>query len=111
MFERFWLDHPDFKSKIKQWWHQTLMIRGMKMICIQAKLKHIKAHLWTWNQEVFTNIFKENIVLEEQLEGLHNAYINEEISQDSILVEKDLMKQWEEICLQEEIPWKQKSRV
>eukprot|EP00253_Pinus_taeda_P020338 PITA_20338 len=44
-FEKFWLSHPDFTSKIKKWWSKLIGIRGTKMYNLQAKLKHIKTRL------------------------------------------------------------------
>jgi len=67
-FEKFWLSHPEFISKIKQWWNDPLETRGTKIFKLQDKLKHIKTRLKSWNQEVFGNIFKDKKLLEDQLE-------------------------------------------
>jgi len=64
-FEKFWFSHPEFLPKIEQWWNEPLGIRGTKMLILQAKLKHIRARLKSWNQEVFGNIFKEKKKMED----------------------------------------------
>ena len=45
------------------------------------------------------------------METIHNNWIQGIISQDSIDTEKELMQKWNEGCRQEEILWKQKSRI
>jgi len=34
-FEQFWLDHPDFKANIQDWWRQAEVSRGSKMYRFQ----------------------------------------------------------------------------
>jgi len=64
-FEKFCLSHPYLTSKIKHWWHELLDTRGTKMYQFQAQLKHLKAWLRSWNEEVFGDIFKDKKALEE----------------------------------------------
>eukprot|EP00253_Pinus_taeda_P030366 PITA_30366 len=91
-FEKFWLSHPEFTSKIEQWWSEPLGIRGNKMFILQAKLKHIKIRLKTWNQEVFGNIFKEKNKLEEQMEQIHKEWIQGNINQETMNTEQKLIQ-------------------
>ena len=44
------------------------------------------------------------------MEEIHNEWIQGNTSRESIDMEKQLMKKWDERCEQEEILWKQKSR-
>lgn len=110
-FEKFWLSHPKFTSKIKQWWIEPIGIRGTRMYILQAKLKHIKNKLKSYNQEVFGNIFKEKKVLEDQLEQIHKEWIQGNINQETMNTKQTLMQNWQARCQQEEILWKQKSRI
>lgn len=50
-------------------------LRGTKMYKLQGKLKHIKNRIKEWNIKVFGNTFKEKIKIEEQLEKIHNEWI------------------------------------
>jgi len=61
------------------------------MYLLQAKLKHIKAKIKVWNHEVFGNIFKEEKKLEEQMEHIHEGWIQGNIDQDTVDREKNLM--------------------
>ena len=81
-------------------------IEGTKMFKLQARLKFIKAKLKSWNREVFSNIFADKHHLEQQLEEIHNTWIQGGMSQESIDMERNLMQQWNERCKQEEILWK-----
>jgi len=110
-FEKFWLIHPEFTTKIKQWWSELIGIRGTKMFILQAKLKHIKTRLKSWNQEVFGNIFKEKKKLEEQLEQTHKEWIQGNINQETTNTEQKIMQDWQTRCQQEETLWKKKSRI
>lgn len=109
-FERFWLSHPYFLKNIKSWWQEPINTRGTKMYRLQAKLRHIKACLKTWNHEVFGNIFKDKKDLENQLTLIHTDWLNGNINQETINQEQTLMQKWNQRCQQEEILWKQKSR-
>lgn len=110
-FENFWLSHPEFTSKIKQWWSEPIGIRGTKMYMLQDKLKHLKTRLKSWNQEVFGNIFKEKKVLEEQLEQIHKEWIQGNMTQETRNTEQKLMHELQTRCQEEETLWKQKSRI
>jgi len=55
-FEAFWLNHPDFMGKMKQWWTYSPIRIGNKMYTFQQKLKHIKEEIKKWNGETFGNI-------------------------------------------------------
>eukprot|EP00253_Pinus_taeda_P010716 PITA_10716 len=90
-FEKFCNSHPKFTSKIEQWWSELLDIRGTKMFILQAKLKHIKTRLKTWNQEVFGDIFKEKKKLEEQMEQIHKEWIQGNINQETMNTEQKLI--------------------
>jgi hypothetical protein len=41
-FEQFWLDHPDFQAKIKDWWREAEVSHISKMYRFKQKLKKIK---------------------------------------------------------------------
>jgi len=56
------------------------------------KKKHIKAKIKIRNHEVFGNIFKEKNKLEEQLEHIHEGWIQGKINQETMDKEKILMQ-------------------
>jgi hypothetical protein len=76
------------------------------MYKFQHKLKKFKLQLKEWNKNVFGNIFQAKKGIEQCLEELQHEFI----LQGCTKVEK-LQLQLEERQKQEEILWKQKSRV
>jgi len=58
-FEKFWIDHPTFKEKIKQWWQEEQKKQGNRMFKLYKKLKYIKNKLKEWNRDIFGNINTE----------------------------------------------------
>jgi len=39
---KFWMEHPNFKENIKQWWSEEKPNQGTRMLKLYKKLKHIK---------------------------------------------------------------------
>ena len=58
-FEKFWLEHKDFKGLVHQWWQELDFIGGTRMYNFQQKIKTLKAKILTWNKEDFGNIFSD----------------------------------------------------
>jgi hypothetical protein len=110
-FESFWIEHPTFKENIKLWWKEKIQEQGTKMFRLQRRLKHIKEKLKQWNKEVFENIDQAKKVLEEKMAWLQEQCIQEGYNEERKKEENQLIQDWEAICKQEEILWRQKSRV
>eukprot|EP00253_Pinus_taeda_P017934 PITA_17934 len=87
-FENIWLSHPDFTSNIEKWWSEDLQFQGSKMYLLHKRLKHIKFSLKEWNKKDFDGFDK---VKSDQGDKHH--------------------QECENLCKQEEIFWRQKSRV
>ena len=81
------------------------------MFKLQCRLKHIKNRIKDWNTTEFGNIFQENNIIEGKLNQIHKEWASGNHSKDSSEQEKVLMQQWQLRCQQEEILWKQKSRI
>eukprot|EP00253_Pinus_taeda_P008761 PITA_08761 len=77
-FENFWLSHPEFTSKIKQWWSEPLGIRGTKMYILQAKLKHIKTREQAI-RDLLTSIPK--LITDDQNKALNRTITLEEVEE------------------------------
>ena len=58
-FEKIWLTHLNFETKIKEWCKESSIIKGSTMMKFQQRLKLIKARLKEWNKEEFGNIHQE----------------------------------------------------
>eukprot|EP00253_Pinus_taeda_P033628 PITA_33628 len=110
-FENIWLSHPDFINNIEKWWAEDLQIQGMNMFILYKRLQRIKFRLKESNKEVFGNIFVEKKAVEAKLEELNQALITMGFDKvKSQLVDKH-HQEWENLCKQEEIFWRQKSRI
>lgn len=77
---------------------------------LARKLKLLKNDLKKWNKEVFGNLEERKSRAMSRLERLdqeraHNQ-INEQVDADRI----SIIKEREEIAIEEEISWRQKSR-
>jgi hypothetical protein len=81
------------------------------MYRFQVRLKHIKKKLKQWTQEVFKNIDQENKDIEEKMDRIQKICIQEGYNMERKNEESHLHQEWEKICKQEEILWRQKSRV
>jgi hypothetical protein len=110
-FERFWLIHPDFQTMAPIWWKEANIPFGSKMLCFQQRLKNFKQRLKLWNKKTFGNIFEAQQQLNEQMQLLQiqirNQGITEELGGQEALISQKL----DERRVQEEILWRQKSRV
>jgi transposase len=67
-FEKFWIEHPTFKEKIKQWWREEQPEKGTRMFNFYKKLKYIKYRLKEWNKDTFGNINQQKNNIEEKNE-------------------------------------------
>jgi exonuclease III len=110
-FEKFWLLHPDFQSLAKEWWAQAEIHHGSVMYRLQQRLKTFKILLKHWNVNSFGNIHHNIQNIEKQLEELQKIFISGTRTDDLAQKEEALRKQLEERRQQEEMLWKQKSRV
>eukprot|EP00253_Pinus_taeda_P030821 PITA_30821 len=110
-FENIWLSHPDFITNIEKWWAEDLQMQGTRMYLLHKRLKHIKLQLKEWNKKNFGNIFVEKKDVENKMQVLNQALIMEGFDK-AIGDQVDKHHQdWENLCKQEEIFWRQKSRV
>ena len=108
-FEGFWLTHPDFLSKMKEWWSSFQELEGSRMYVLQQRLKHIKECLNLWNKEYFDNITQDKCRPEQQLEDIQTKTMTDGFSEEDKIVEKSLMQELMQREKQEEILWQQKS--
>eukprot|EP00253_Pinus_taeda_P028344 PITA_28344 len=81
-----------------------------KMHTIQLKLKEIKGKI-KWNREEFGNIMEEKQKLEKEMENIQQEIILEGRDEEWSKEEGRIINQLEERRKQEEIMWRQKSRI
>jgi exonuclease III len=110
-FEKFWLAHPDFQRLAKSWWEQAAIDHGSCMYRFQQRLKNFKQSLKYWNKNSFGNILQDIKDIENKLEEIQKTFISGARTVELMKEEEQLQAQLEERKKQEEILWKQKSRV
>jgi exonuclease III len=110
-FEQFWLDHPDFQANIQGWWKEAEISYGSKMYRFQQKLKNLKQTLKFWNKHTFGSIFDSQKQLMEQMEEIQCRIREQGLTEELRSQELKVNQQIAERKRQEEILWKQKSRI
>eukprot|EP00253_Pinus_taeda_P024711 PITA_24711 len=109
--ENIWLSHLDFFNNIKEWWSEDLQIKGTRMFLLHKRLKHIKLRLNDWNRNDFGNIFVEKNSVENKMKVLNQALIKNGVDRVKSNQVDKYHQEWDNLCKQEEIFWRQKSRV
>ena len=110
-FENVWLTHPDFITNIGKWWVEDMPVQGTKMFLLQQRLKHIKIRLKEWKKNEFDNLFKAKREIEQKLEEIYQLLISDGFTEERKMKADSLQQEWDDKCKQEEIFWRQKSRV
>lgn len=81
------------------------------MFLLHKRLKHIKLRLKDWNIKNFGNIFVGKKFVENKMQEINQAMIKEGFDKDKNDQVEKHHQEWENLCKQEEIFWRQKSRV
>eukprot|EP00253_Pinus_taeda_P028113 PITA_28113 len=81
------------------------------MFQLHKKLKHIKVKLKDWNKNEFGNIFAAKKAVEDKTWELNQTLIIDGFDKDRNDQVTKHHQDWENLCKQEEIFWRQKSRV
>eukprot|EP00253_Pinus_taeda_P004070 PITA_04070 len=110
-FEAFWLRDPEFIKRVEEWWRQSTIQGKGKMHTFQLKLKELKGRIKKWNKEEFGNIMEDKQKLEKEMESLQQKMIMEGRTKECISKEGAILGKLEERRKQEEILWRQKSRI
>jgi exonuclease III len=110
-FEKFWLKHPDFQTNIKTWWEEAAIQTGTPMYRFQQRLKNLKQHLKSWNKSTFGDIFQAQENLKQQMQTLQQQIRSQGLTEDLKTQETLLNNQIAERRAQEEVLWRQKSRI
>eukprot|EP00253_Pinus_taeda_P005215 PITA_05215 len=110
-FESFWFTNPEFKGMVQDVWKSFTPPLGAKMYQFQQKLRHLKQAIKAWNKSKFGNILDARKNLEQNMCDLQQTIITEGRTDELANKEHSLWMELEARRLQEEILWKQKSRI
>ena len=78
---------------------------------LHERLKYIKLKLKDWNKNEFGNIFTAKKEVEDKMQTLNQTLITDGFDRVRDEQVTKLHQGWENLCKQEEIYWRQKSRV
>jgi hypothetical protein len=109
-FENMWLKEEGFVDKVKSWWPSFYFL-GSPSFILAKKLRALKEEIKRWNREVFGNVRVRNKAWAEELEMLDRFEEVRSLSEEEKERRRLLVSDLEASLLQEEISWKQKSRV
>jgi len=81
-FEKFWIEHPTFKERFKQWWWEEKPEKGTRMLKLYKKIKYIKYKIMEWNKDTFGNINQEKNNIEDKMRKLQETCITKGYTED-----------------------------
>jgi hypothetical protein len=105
-----WLKEEGFVEKVRGWW-TSYQFQGTPSFILAKKLRALKGDIKTWNRTVFGNIgvlIKERV---DKLKALELVVEERGLSEKEKVRKSMLCRDLEEALLQEEISWRQKSRI
>jgi hypothetical protein len=109
-FENMWLKEEGFVDKVRNWW-DSFSFTGSASFILAKKLKALKGEIKRWNLEVLGNVGNRNKARGEELELLDRSEVERGLTEEEKERRRLLAFELEASLLQEEICWRQKSRV
>jgi hypothetical protein len=109
-FENMWLKEEGFVERVRGWW-AAYNFQGTPSFIFAKKLKALKGDIINWNKTVFGNVgalIKERV---DELKALERSAEREGLSEEERVRKGQLCRDLERALLQEEISWRQKSRI
>ncbi|XP_062014504.1 uncharacterized protein LOC133731044 [Rosa rugosa] len=104
-FEAFWLQHPNCDALVKEAWATDVM--GVPMFVVTQKIAHTRMVLDKWQKDSFRARQQSMLGIRARLEELMDGQ-----STDAVQLEKQtLMSRLQSLLSQEEIFWRQRSKV
>ena len=97
-------------DKVRGWW-SSYQFQGTPSFILAKKLRALKGDIKTWNKTVFGNIgvqIKERV---DELKALELVVEERGLSEEEKVRKSMLCRDLEKALLQEEISWRQKSRI
>ena len=90
-FEKMWMQHPQFQSKLIEWWN--IDVDGTTLYRIVTKLKNVKKEVKIWNKECFGNIFEIKEKIKEDLHKIQDTIQIDGYNPDLVSKENQKMAQ------------------
>jgi hypothetical protein len=105
-----WLKDGGFVEKVKNWW-DSFHFFGSSSFVLAKKIKALKWEIKTWNLEEFGDERARNKASYEELKMLGRIEEGRQLTEEEKARRRRISREVEASILQEEICWRQKSRV
>jgi hypothetical protein len=109
-FENMWLKHNGFVERVRAWW-SSYIFSGTPSFILSLKLKALKADIKRWNELEFGNVGVLCIKKAEELKALDGLEDERGLGEKEKERKRVIFRELEVTLLQEEISWRQKSRI
>jgi hypothetical protein len=105
-----WLKDEGFVERVKSWW-DSFQFFGSPSFVLAKKLKALKWEINRWNLEEFCDVRERNKASCEELKALDRTKEERQLSEEEKARMSQITRELEVILLQEEMSWRQKSRI
>jgi hypothetical protein len=109
-FENMWLKEEGFVDKVRDWWG-SFSFEGTPSFVLAKKLQALKGKIKEWNSEVFGDVGTRIKAWAEEVKSLDSFEEIRGLSDEEKERRSRLISDLEGSLLQEEICWRQKSRI
>jgi hypothetical protein len=109
-FENMWLKEEGFVAKVRGWWDSFHFV-GSSSFVLAKKLKALKWEIKRWNVEEFGDVRDKNKASNEELKVLDRIEEGRSLTEEEKERKRQICRELEASLLQEEISWRQKSRI
>jgi hypothetical protein len=109
-FENMWLKEEGFVDKVRDWWG-SFSFDGTPSFVLAKKLQALKRKIKEWNSEVFGDVGARIKAWAEEVKSLDSFEEIRGLSDEEKERRSRLVSDLEGSLLQEEICWRQKSRI
>ncbi|KAG5624592.1 hypothetical protein H5410_009810 [Solanum commersonii] len=109
-FENWWLEVEGFKQKVKAWW-LSFPNMGKPAFNLANKLKLLKKELMRWSRSNEGDWKHKKEMILQQLKSREAIQENRSLTDDELVQKTHLAMEFEEIAKEEEIAWRQRSRI
>nr|CAD1834467.1 unnamed protein product [Ananas comosus var. bracteatus] len=109
-FESFWLRYPNIADVIAQAWNLTVPSSD-PVQRFDYRIKQVQLALCSWSASIISSIKKQAACSLSWLDWLDRAEEGRNLTHHECLLRPLFKCGYEELCLQEEIKWKQRSRI
>jgi hypothetical protein len=109
-FENMWLRDEGFVEKVRHWW-DSFQFFGSASFVMAKKLRALKWEIKRWNLEEFGDVRERNKASHEELKSLDSIEEGRQLTEEEKARRSQISRELEASLLQDEISWRQKSRI